>query len=58
MFKKKKKVFRHFREGEKNVNKRHLMRTAPAGLAEERFGGFTAAALSCSLCGVGTRGCE
>lgn len=35
-----------------------VVRTTPAGLAEERFGGFTATAISCSLCGVGTRGCE
>lgn len=34
------------------------MRTTPAGLAEERFEGFSAAAISCSLCRVGTRGCE
>lgn len=38
--------------------KSDVLRTTPAGLAEEIFGDFTATAVSCSLWGVGTRGCE
>lgn len=47
-----------FYRKKKSKHKSDRVRTTPAGLAKEGFGGFTAAAVSCSLCGVGTRGCE